>query len=175
MKHEFKSLIIASVIVTALATYVYASTERVINVAGTTSGWMGSGVCFEKGDKMTIAVSGSILHSSWDGEYHGPEGNPSSFCGNGCKPYANKCNVAALVGKIGSSSVRCVGTAISGVIQDSGELKFAINDTPVVIIKVLSMLLFKEVIYVEEVVGIVGKIYKNIFKFYIVFIYISFL
>ena len=127
---KFKSLILAGILMASFATYLYAKTERVITVAGTTSGWMGSGVCFEKGDEITIAVSGSILHSSWDGNYHGPEGNPSSWCGNKCKPYANKCNVAALVGRIGNSSVRCVGTAISGTINDSGELKFAINDSP---------------------------------------------
>lgn len=113
-----------------LVTYVYAA-ERAITVSGKTSGWMGSGVCFERGDTLTIIASGSILHSSWDGEYHGPEGNPNSFCGSGCKPYANKCNVAALVAKIGSSNARCVGSAISGKIHESGELKFAINDTPV--------------------------------------------
>ena len=127
---KFKSLIVTIILLASVATYIYAKTQRVITVEGTTSGWMGSGVCFEKGDEMTIAVSGSILHSSWDGNYHGPEGNPSSWCGNKCKPYTNKCNVAALVGKIGTSSVRCIGTAISGIIKDSGELKFAINDSP---------------------------------------------
>lgn len=125
-----KKLIALVVFLMAVVTYIYAA-ERVISVSGKTSGWMGSGVCFESGDTITIIASGSILHSSWDGEYHGPEGNPSSFCGNRCKPYANKCNVAALVAKIGSSNVRCVGSAISGKIYDSGELKFAINDSPV--------------------------------------------
>lgn len=107
------------------------ATERAISIAGTTSGWAGSGVCFDAGDSITIMATGSVLHSDWDGKYHGPEGNPNSFCGNRCKPYSNKCNVAALVAKIGSSSVRCVGTAISGTINDTGELKFAINDSPV--------------------------------------------
>ncbi len=127
MKNKFRVKTILFFIL--IVTNIYAA-EKIITVSGKTSGWMGSGVCFNQGDKLTIAVSGSILHSSWDGKYHGADGNPSSFCGNRCKPYSNRCNVAALVAKIGSS-IRCVGTAISGTIQDSGELKFAINDTPV--------------------------------------------
>jgi len=125
-----KKVIFISLLIVLIITGVYAA-ERVINISGKTSGWMSSGMCFEKGDKLTIAVTGSILHSTWDGEYHGPEGNPNSFCGSRCKPFTNKCNVAALVAKIGSSNVRCVGTAISGTIHNSGELKFGINDIPV--------------------------------------------
>jgi len=125
-----KKVILIISLISLVITGAYAA-QRAINISGKTSGWMGSGMCFDKGDELTIAVTGSILHSSWDGEYHGPEGNPNSFCGSGCKPFTNKCNVAALVAKIGSSNVRCVGTAISGIIHDSGELKFGINDTPV--------------------------------------------
>jgi hypothetical protein len=114
----------------SIITGIYGA-EKIINISGKTPGWIGSGVCFEKGDKLTIFVKGSILHSSWDGEYHGPEGNPNSFCGSGCKPFTNKCNVASLVAKIGFSDIRCVGTAISGIVHNSGELKFGINDMPV--------------------------------------------
>jgi len=106
------------------------SAEKIITFSGSTSGWMSTGICFKSGDRLTIGVSGSVRHSDWDGRYHGPEGNPNSFCGNGCKPYTNSCYVAALVAKIGTGRVRCVGSAISGTVDEEGELMFAINDTP---------------------------------------------
>lgn len=121
-----KALMISMLVLSAQA----FAAEKVITVAGTTQSWMSSGLCFNAGDSITIAVTGSIKHSDWDGEYHGPDGNPNSFCGSRCKPFSDSCNVAALVARIGDGSTRCVGSAISGEIKDSGELKFGINDMP---------------------------------------------
>lgn len=106
------------------------SAEKVITVAGTTQSWMSTGICFNSGDSVTIAVSGSVKHSDWDGSFYGPDGNPGSLCGSRCKPFSNSCNVAALVARVGNGQTRCVGSAISGVVRDSGELNFGINDMP---------------------------------------------
>lgn len=122
-----KKALMISILLLSSQTY---ATEKVITVAGTTQSWMSTGICFNAGDSITIAVSGSIKHSDWDGNYHGPDGNPGSFCGSKCKPFSDSCNVAALVARIGDGSTRCVGTAISGEIKEGGELKFGINDMP---------------------------------------------
>lgn len=105
------------------------SAEKVINFEGTTTGWMSTSICFNKGDDLVIAVTGTVKHS-WASGFVGPEGNPNSMCGDGCKPHTKSCNVGALVSKIGNGAIRCVGSAISGETDSSGEIMFAINDAP---------------------------------------------
>lgn len=106
------------------------ATKR-LRMEGTTSGWMSTGVCFSAGDTLTIAVEGTVKHSDWS-DYYGPDGNPSSFCGDSCKPLTTSCNVAALVGRLGDSGRKhCVGSVLNADISsEGGELYLGINDTP---------------------------------------------
>ena len=121
-----------------LAAVLFASTtanatdtKRIIRVEGTTSGWMSTGVCLSQGDTLTIAVSGTVKHSAAS-DYYGPDGNPSSWCGDSCKPLTTSCNVAALVLRVGDSGRKhCVGSLLEAEIgSEGGELYFGINDTP---------------------------------------------
>lgn len=60
--------------------------------------------------------------------WHGPAGNASAFCAN-CR-ITRRCNVAALIMKIGNSKPYCVDPIISGNAPASGAIYFAINDMP---------------------------------------------
>ena len=128
---KHKPFIIITPLVLLLFMGLLYADQKNIKISGKTQGWYGTGMCFEKGDKMVLKPRGTIEHS-WASGYNGPEGNPGSLCGNSCKPLASHCNVGALVGRIGSGgSAQCVDGDISTTVSNSGELFLGINDMPV--------------------------------------------
>jgi len=96
-------------------------------IAGT-SGWTKTPYAAIEGKELVIAAKGKIKHSFISG-WHGPSGNSAAFC-TGCR-YTTKCNVAALIMKIGENGkIYCVDPIISGKAPASGPIYFAINDMP---------------------------------------------
>jgi len=92
-----------------------------------TSGWIKSPYNAISGKELVIAARGSVKHS-WMSGWHGPGGNSAAFCSD-CR-LTRRCNVAALIMRIGNSKIYCIDPLISGPAPASGAIYFAINDVP---------------------------------------------